>query len=356
MKLLQVILVALIVMCPAISSAEIEVSPDLAQIDEVQVDGEYPGPAMWKVSHPSDPNGNVMWIVGDIELLPRKIKWKSREIEDAVRAASEVLLMPTVDVRPEGQIDIGTGLSLLRSALGVRKNPNKAKLKDVLNEDLYRRWREQKRIYLSRNRSIERWRPIFAGPKLTDKAIKRLKLRREGVVWGAVSKIVERHDIETTRPTVAISVPAEQLKLALQQFSQEHLADTNCFDVSLQLTVAIADVDRMHARAAAWATADLLALSELDDLPDPSLPCISAALQSTVAKQIFPTDLGDQFTEVWLSQAEASLSRNRSTVAILPFTQLTQPQGWLTMLRARGYEVKQMTESWSINPEGSPHQ
>lgn len=345
MKLPQVIFVAVILAYPTISFADVEVSPDLTQIDEVQVDGEYPGPAMWRVSHPSDPNGNVMWIVGDIELLPRRIKWKSREIEEAVRAASEVLLMPTVKVQPEGQMDIRTGFSLLRSALGVRKNPNKAKLKDVLNEDLYRRWREQKRIYLSRNRSIERWRPIFAGPKLTEKAIKRLKLRREGVVWDAVSRIVEQHDIETTRPTIDISVPAEHLKLALQQFSQEHLADTKCFDVSLQLTVAIADVDRMHARAAAWATADLLALSELDNLPDPSLPCISAALESTVAKQLFPTDLGHQFTEAWLSQAEASLSRNPSTVAILPFTQLTQPQGWLTMLRARGYEVEQITES-----------
>jgi hypothetical protein len=165
------------------------------------------------------------------------------------------------------------------------------------------------------------------------------------VVWAVVSTIVEKHDIQTTRPTIEISVSPEHLKLALQQFSQENLADADCFDISLQLTVAIADLARMRARAAAWAAADLPALSELDRLPDPSLPCISAALESTVAKQIFPTDLAEQFTEAWLSQAEASLSRNRSTVAILPFAQLIQPQGWLAMLRARGYEVTPLAES-----------
>lgn len=341
----RMVLIAGMLSSPVIAYADVELEEDISQIEEVLVHGEYPGPAMWRVSHPSDPNGNVMWIVGDLELLPRRIKWKSREIEETVRAASEVLLMPTVEVTPEGEMDIRTGFSMLRSALAARKNPNKAKLNDVVSADLYRRWLVQKRLYLSRNRSIERWRPIFAGQKLTEKAIKRLRLRKEGVVWEVVSTLVQEHRIQTTRPTLRISVPAAHLRSALQQFSNEHLDDAECFDVSLQLSGAIADVDRMRARARAWAAADLPALSELDMLPDPSLPCMSAALESTVVKQIFPADLAHRFTQTWLNHAEASLSRNASTVAILPFSQLTRSTGWLAMLRERGYVVEQAAQS-----------
>lgn len=101
----------------------------------------------------------------------------------------------------------------------------------------------------------------------------------------------------------------------------------------------------MRARAAAWATADLAALAELNTPPDPSIACISAALESTLGKQIFPADLAHRFSEAWLSQVEASLSRNRLTVAVLSFAQLIQPQGWLSLLRARGYDVTQTAKS-----------
>lgn len=339
MRTLLVYTIAIISLHPVIARAQDDTSTHATVIDEVTVDGEYPGPAMWKAARSEDASGHVMWIVGDLELLPRKVKWKSKEIEKTVREADELLLMPTASMQLDGEMGIRTGLSLLRTAFEARKNPDNATLRDVVSPDAYQRWRTLKKSYLSRNRRVERWRPIFAGQKLQQKAIDRLRLRTPGVIVDAVSKIAEEHGIKTTRPTLEILVSPEELQSTLQQFSQENLADAECFETSLSLTAAISDSARMRARAMAWATADLLALSRLDDLPDPSLPCFQAALASTAAQQFLSADLADRFSEVWLEQAEESLSRNRSTVSVLPLSQILQPHGLVAMLQARGYEI-----------------
>ena len=307
--------------------------------EEIRVDGEYPGPAMWRVARPQDTEAHVMWVVADIALLPRKMKWKSADIENAVRNADEVLLFPMIDVKPEGEIGFRNGLSLLRLALGIRKNPNDRRLKDVVAPEVYDRWAAQKRIYLRRNTAIERWRPVFAVDKLFDKALDRLGLREEGVIWESIEKSIEKHGIKTTRPTLSVVLPLAELKTSLQAFSHEDLQDQECFDTSLQLIAAISDSASMRARANAWATADLAALSWLDKLPDPHIACMRALLESTIAKQIFPENIGARFAELWLSQAEASLATNRSTVAILPLSLVIQPDGWIAKLQAMGYEV-----------------
>lgn len=310
-----------------------------SSVEEIRVDGEYPGPAMWRVARSEDPEAHVMWVVADLTLLPRRMKWKSVEIESAVRNADEVLLFPTIDVKPEGEIGFRNGLSLLRMAFGIRKNPNDRRLKDVLAHEIYLRWITQKKIYLPRNTAIERWRPVFAVDKLFDKALDRLGLREEGVIWETIEKTIEKNGIKTTRPTLSVVLPLDELKTSLQEFSREDLQDQECFDTSLELIAAISDRASMRARANAWATADLAALSWLDKLPDPHVACMRALLESTVAKQIFPEDIGARFTELWLAQAEASLATNQSTVAILPLSLVIQPEGWIAKLQAMGYEV-----------------
>lgn len=312
-------------------------------MEEIRVDGALPGPALWKVTRGDDPEGHAMWIAADLQLLPRSLKWKSSEIEAIVTAADEVLLMPEFDVQPSGQIGIGTGLHLLRSVLRARRNPNDRRLRDVVPQPLYEAWREQKRIYMPRSRSVEYWRPIFAVHRLEMKALAKLRLREEGIIWSTISKFVERRDIRTTRPTVRIEVPANDLRHALGRFLEQDLPDTECFDISLQLIQQVADGARMRARANAWATADLLALSELDKLPEPTLPCTEAMLHSTLARQFVPADLGERFAQAWTNEAERSLAMNRSTVAILPFSEVVDPNGLVGILKSKGYRVSDRT-------------
>jgi len=165
--------------------------------EEVLVTGEYPGPGMWKVTRRDDLAGHTLWILGTPPPLPKKLKWKSKDVEAVVVSSQRVLLDSQIDVEPDAKIGFFEGMALLPSALGIRSNPDKARLQDLLPADLYAQWLVQKKKYLGGNTSVETWRPIFAAAKLRSEALDDLKLRESGVV----EKLTRKHKIEVTTPT-----------------------------------------------------------------------------------------------------------------------------------------------------------
>src|SRR5262249_39937863 len=50
-------------------------SPDA--VDEIVVSGEQPGPGLWKVTK----GDHVLWILGTLTPLPKRMTWRSGEIE-----------------------------------------------------------------------------------------------------------------------------------------------------------------------------------------------------------------------------------------------------------------------------------
>src|SRR5690606_35837623 len=129
------------------------------------------------------------------------MKWNSDDIAEAVRGSDAILLPAKLDVELDEEIGFFKGLSLIPAALGARKNPDKAKLADVLPAELYARWLFQKKKYIGRTRGIERWRPIFAANRLNEKAFDKLDLRSGEDVQELVAKLAEEHGIETTEPS-----------------------------------------------------------------------------------------------------------------------------------------------------------
>ncbi len=328
---------------PATSSAESSTaqspSHSTPEIEEVLVEGEYPGPGLWQVTLADDPSGHVLWIVAEPPPLPKTMKWKSADIEDVVRGAQEILFPSGLSVKPDERIGFLEGMSLVPAALGARKNPDKATLKDVLPEDLYSRWRAVKKTYLPRNRGIERWRPLFAAEKLQGKAFSRSGFGGGEVVRNVVSQLAEKHQVHVTTPSLHFTFETKAIKPALKKFSRERLDDTECFATTLSLVEAISDYDTMSARAHAWATADLATLSSIPALPDPSNACAVALLGSTIAQDIIPADIAMQMDALWMNQAEASLAENASTLAVLSLAQVTSAGGYLAQLRDKGYVV-----------------
>ncbi len=309
------------------------------EIDEVLVEGEYPGPGLWKVMRADDPNAHVLWIIAEPPPLPKKMKWKSNEIEEVVRGSQEILLPSALVVKPDERIGFMKGMSLLPTALGARKNPDKSKLKDVLPEELYGRWLALKRIYMPRDRGIERWRPIFAAEKLQGKAFSKSGFRNAEVVRSVVSRLAQQHQVKMTTPSLHFTFATKTIKSSLKAFSREHLDDTECFATTLELVEAVSDTETMSTRAHAWATADLEQLSAVSALPDPSHACAAAFLASTIAQDIIPADIATQMHALWLDQAVKSLTENASTLAVLPLSQLTSTNGYAAKLREKGYVV-----------------
>lgn len=308
-------------------------------MEEVVVTGEFPGPGMWKVSRPEDPT-HVLWIVGDPPPLPRRMSWKSRDVESVALRSQEILLDASVRMEPDEKIGVFRGLSLLPSAMKARKNPDGATLRQRVSPELYARWLAQKKLYLGRDSGVEEWRPIFAAAKLRKEAFDDLGLRDSGMVWEVVGKLAKKRKTLVTAPNLKFTFHTRDLKSKIREFSRESLPDAECFAVTLDLVEAVSDRVTESRRAHAWATADLETLDSLPALPNPYVPCAMAVLGSDVAREIIPADIREQLYASWMAAAAKSLAANETTLAIVPLAKLTRVGGYLERLRARGYVIE----------------
>ena len=112
-----------------------QIPPDTqpeAPLDEVVVSGEYPGPGLWKITRANDADHHVLWIIGDPPPLPKRMKWKSKDVEAVAASAQEILRDSGVNMNTDEKIGFFRGLTLLPAIFEARRNPDEAKLKDVL--------------------------------------------------------------------------------------------------------------------------------------------------------------------------------------------------------------------------------
>ena len=96
-----IVLVLLVSSCLRPPSAQAATSPASADAPPITdlatmvVSGAQPGPGMWKVSK----GDHVLWILGTLSPLPKKMEWVSGDVEDVIAQAQEVI-WGTNDGRP----------------------------------------------------------------------------------------------------------------------------------------------------------------------------------------------------------------------------------------------------------------
>ena len=316
---------------PPVESPPIAAAPAPTQVlDAVVVSGVQPGPGLWRVSR----GEHVLWVLGTLSPLPKRMKWVSREVEQVIAESQEVLLGPGAKLKTE--IGMFRGLLLLPAALGSRKNPEKQKLVDVVPPELYARWQPLKAQYMGRSRGIEKQRPLFAALKLYEKAINRNRMTQDNLVSPVVKKAAKKHKVPVNQPEIEIEIgdPRE----AIRDFADTRLDDLDCFSKTLDRLDT--DLQTMRERANAWATGDIEMLRSLP-FTDQNQVCADAILNAGVMRKRGLDDMRERFAEVWLTAAEAALAKNKSTFAVLPMRQLLAPDGYIAVLRERGYEVEE---------------
>lgn len=301
-----------------------------APLEEVLVTGQQPGPGLWKVTRPDDSAGHELWILGSHSPLPKKMQWRSTELERVMAASQELLAPPSVDA------DVGLlgGVTLLPSLVGVRKNPDARRLQDVVPADLYARWLPLKARYLGRDDDVEYWRPIFAAQELYQAALEEHGLVPYEGVWPVVAKLARKKRLRVIESEVGLKVV--KARAAIKEFKAMPLADVDCFARTIQRLEN--DVDLMRERANAWAVGDVQRLQRLAPVERASA-CINVLLDSSLMRERGFADVPERVRAAWMTTAERALVRNASTVAVLSVDELLRPDGYLARLRQRGYVV-----------------
>ena len=237
-------------------------------IEEVLVTGVQPGPGLWRVTRPTDDGEHVLWIMGQYHTLPKKMEWRSTELEAAIAGSQELLAEPEVDA------EMGTfaKLGALPALVGVRNNPDGRRLEELMPIQLYARWLALKAEYLGYDQDVEKWRPIFAAFHLYRKAVDAAGLSYSPVVWPVAKKSAKKHRVKITTPTVSVKV--EKPRALIKEFKEEPLDDLPCFASAIERLES--DLGLLRARANAWATGDIAALRAMTDLNEASA-CIDRA-------------------------------------------------------------------------------
>lgn len=314
---------------PPIATPTAAIDGPISDMETLVVSGVLPGPGMWKVSR----GDNVMWVLGTLSPLPKKMEWVSKDVEAALAQSQEIIWQPALSINAD--VGMFRGLMLVPKALGARKNPDGATLKEVVPADLYARWTPLKLKYVGRDAGIESWRPMFAAMKLYEEAMDDTGLVRSGIVGPVLQRAVKRHRLTETAPTVKLTI--SDPKQALTEFRETRMDDLDCFRRTLDRIET--DIDAMRERANAWAVGDIDSLRALP-YSDQNEACMRAAMESSAAQKRGARDFDAEMRKLWMEAAEKALAKNAVTFSVLPMREVLKADGYLAQLQAKGYTVE----------------
>lgn len=326
---MRVLMFASVLSISAAHATALPVDPPrtLAPVD---VTGVMPGPGLWQVRR----GDHVLWLVGTLKPVPKRMQWRSAELDARLAEADAILGGPGLAVSTgRGMLH---AMTLLPSVLGARKLPDDKSLADVLTPELHARWSELKAEHLGRGRGIERWRPVFAAEKLHNKVVKRAGLTFASPVVDHVARAAKQRDLP--RIDAMVELKLDEPRQALRDFKNGELDDIDCFERTLQRLES--DLALLSARAEAWAVGDVDALRSLHDT-DPGSACINALTSAPVLQKHGLADARSKTRARWLEAAEQALDTHRTTVGAVPIEMLLDagPDGVLAAFSARGYRV-----------------
>ena len=294
-------------------------------LEEILVIGEQPGPAMWRVSK----GDHALWILATLEPLPKGLVWHSKSVDERV-AASQLVLSP-----PELSAHLGffRSMTLVPSLLHARHAPNGQTLEQSLPHDLYIRWLALRVKYLG-YADDEKLRPMLAAADLYRHAIDQVGLTHNSHVWQRIEATARAKHVPVQ--PVSLEVPLDNPKQYVRDMSAIPSAgEIDC----LRSTVGLLETQLpvMRKRANLWSTGDIEKLRDLLR-PEVAETCAGAVLVVPSFQEEY-AKVNGQLQSAWLSTAEKAIAANVSTVAVLSMAELVKPDGWLALLRARGYGI-----------------
>lgn len=292
----------------------------------VIVTGEQPGPGLWLVRKGT----HDLWILGTVNPLPAGMQLQTKQIDEVIANAQEVMYAPSISVGSD--ISKFRALLLLPSLIGVKNNPGGKRLSDVLPERTYVRWSAFRDRFLDRD--ADKLRPAFAADALWKAAIKRSGMSGTDVAKSAVAAAVERHHPKVTlvKQTIKLTDP----KTTLKQFKASDLEDHACLERTLDRLGQ--DMETLRNRANAWATGDIAAIRAIP-LTDQYQACMEAITESGVGRKLGMGDVASRLQLEWQARAEAALDANATTFAVLPMRDLLRAGGVVDTFKAKGFTV-----------------
>ncbi|MDB6086422.1 MAG: GumN protein [Gammaproteobacteria bacterium] len=285
-------------------------------MDELIVTGEHPGPGMWHV-HRGTAN---LWILGSMSPLPKGITWRSKQLEQLLDSANQVVVPKPFEL---GIVRVLWLLITERSVLMIQGGK---RLKDVMPPELHARFAVQRSKLTGDSDKWERFRPIIAAAFLQQAAFHQVGLSTRLDLGAAVRTLAKKHHVRI-----------EELKIAGMHDVLDALkampAKTENACVEASLVTVEQDLPRLVERAQAWAAGNVERIANLREPPEVDA-CRAALDEGAGASELIAL-----VRRTWLERLERYLQVGGSTVAVVNMDMLLEKGGLLDELRAKGYDI-----------------
>ena len=291
-------------------------------LPEVVVEGQHQGPRLWRVRR----DDHVLWILGTVSPLPRKLIWQPDAVQAVLKQTQEVVpAWPSYGI---GANPI-TALRLYIQWRRMQKPPDHLPLQQVLPAPLYARVAALEARYDPHDKTLEQLRPMLAAERLLTRVLEASGLTARNEVQQTVLQLARAQGVRVRQDKLRIDDPVDVLKdVGATPLSGE----IACLDAVV--TRLETDIGPMQARARAWALGDVATLRALPHT-DNRTACVSAVSTSERVRSLI-----ERAEDDWLMAVEDSLARNRGTLAVQSMDRLLGEHGALATLKAHGYEVE----------------
>src|SRR5262249_43243705 len=190
----------------------------------------------------------------------------------------------------------------------------------------YARFSALKARFAPHDDRLEDLRPMLAAGRLLDKALDVSGLTMRNEVQQTVLKLARRQNVRVHQTKLKVDDPVDVLKELGETPRSGEIACLEAIVTRLET-----DLGPMQARARAWALGDVDTLRTLPH-PDDRTACLAAVSSSERVRNLVTRAEDD-----WLIEAEDSVRRNPSTLAVQSMDRLLGEEGILATLRAKGY-------------------
>jgi uncharacterized protein YbaP (TraB family) len=293
-----------------------------APVAEVVVEGRHAGPRMWTVRS----GDHVLWILGTVTPLPKKMIWQPDAVQTVLQQSQEV-----VPAWPAYGIGANpfTALRVYIEWRRLQKPPDHLPLQKTLPPALYARVEALEARYDPRDPTLEKLRPMLAAERLMTRVLDANGLALHNEVQQTVLRLAREQGVRVRQDKLRIDDPVHVLKDVSTAPLSGEIA---CMDAVV--TRLETDLGPMRERARAWALGDVQQLRQLPHT-DERTACVAAVSTSDRVRGLIQRAQDD-----WLLVVEDSLARNRGTLALQSMDRLLGDNGPLAALKARGYAVE----------------
>ena len=284
--------------------------PAYTMVEEVEVIGRLPGPALWRVSTPT----SQLWIVGMVGQMPKGFSWDNRRVVVALDGARELIL-------PPGILGGVSNNELVVDPNRVFHLPPGATVRGDLPAPLAARLEAVVNAIGQKPDQYDHWRPVLSALMLSADGPSHYGYAPQILSIAGLAK--SRH--VKVRPLANYAKGGDLLR---------GLAAAPPAAAQACMTLAVQNLERLPAdgprRAAAWATGDLKTLRAMGDSRDMG-PCFDAVPGTATMR--------DRAAADWARELGKVLVTPGKTVVAVNLDDLTRKGGLLDQLKAQGLDV-----------------